>query len=107
MLDRGFTLVSDDRTIVRKAGDRLLASAPPTIQGKLEVRGVGIVDVDSVSDVPVALVVDLTSDIQRLPDDDRGRMIMGISIPLISVDAVTASAPSKVSLALDLLGLKF
>ena len=107
MLDRGFTLVSDDRTIVSKAGDRLLASAPATIKGQLEIRGVGIVDMDNVSDVPVALLVELTTDIQRLPDDDRDRLIMGTSIPLIRVDAMTASAPSKVAVALDRLGLKF
>ena len=107
LLDRGFTLVSDDRTIVRKEGARLVASAPETIKGKLEIRGVGIVDMDAVYDVPVALVVELTSDIQRLPDDDRERLILGTGIPLISVDAMTASAPSKVALALDRLGLKF
>src|SRR6476661_2652007 len=54
LLDRGFTLVSDDQTIVRKDGDRLVASAPPTIAGKLEIRGVGIVDVDRADNVPVA-----------------------------------------------------
>jgi serine kinase of HPr protein (carbohydrate metabolism regulator) len=107
MLDRGFTLVSDDRTIVRKEGERLVASAPDTIKGKLEIRGVGIVEMESETDVPVALVVELTSDIQRLPDDSRGRLILGIAIPLISVDAMTASAPSKVAVALDRLGLKF
>ena len=58
-------------------------------------------------DVPVALVVELTSDIQRLPDDSRERLILGVGIPLISVDAMTASAPSKVAVALDRLGLKF
>ena len=107
LLDRGFTLVSDDRTIVRKQGNKLLASAPETIKGKLEVRGVGIVEMDTTSDMPVALVVELTSDIQRLPDDDRERLILGAGIPMISVDAMTASAPSKVALALDRLGLKF
>ncbi len=107
LLDRGFTLVSDDRTIVRMAGSKLVASAPETIKGKLEIRGVGIVDMDTVADVPVALVVELTSDIQRLPDDSQERLILGTSIPLISVDAMTASAPSKVALALDRLGLKF
>lgn len=107
MLDRGFTLVSDDRTIVRKEADKLVASAPPTIQGKLEIRGIGIFDMEIVTDVPVALVVELTSDIQRLPDDSRERLILGTAIPLISVDAATASAPSKVALALDRLGLKF
>ena len=107
LLDRGFTLVSDDRTIVRADGNRLLASAPPTIAGKLEVRGIGIVEMETVSDVPVALIVELTSDIQRLPDDLRERPILGVSLPLVSIDAMTASAPSKVALALDRLGLKF
>jgi len=107
LMDRGFVLVSDDRTIIRKEGNRLVASAPATIKGKLEVRGVGIVEMDSVSDVPVALVIELTSDIQRLPDDSRERLMLGISVPLISVDAMTASAASKVALALDRLGLKF
>jgi hypothetical protein len=56
---------------------------------------------------PVALVVELTSEIQRLPDDSRERPVLGISVPLISVDAMTASAASKVALGLDRLGLKF
>jgi len=107
LLDRGFALVSDDQTIVKKSGTRLTASAPPTIRGKLEVRGIGIVSMDQVDDQPVALVVELTSDIQRLPDDSRERPVLGISLPLISVDAMTASAPSKVAIALDRLGLKF
>jgi len=107
LLDRGFTLVSDDRTIIRKQGGKLIASAPETIKGKLEVRGVGIVEVESVTNVPVALVVELACDIQRMPDDSRERLILGTGIPLINVDAMTASAPSKVALALERLGLSF
>jgi serine kinase of HPr protein (carbohydrate metabolism regulator) len=106
LLDRGFTLVSDDRTIVRREGDRLIASAPPQIAGKLEVRGIGIVDMQSASDVPVALLVELTSDMQRLPDDSRELQLLGVPLPLVTIDAMTASAPSKVALALDRLGLK-
>jgi serine kinase of HPr protein (carbohydrate metabolism regulator) len=107
LLDRGFTLVSDDQTIVRRDGDRLVSSAPPTIKGKLEIRGIGIVDMDTVDDVPIALYVELTSEIVRLPDDRRERPVLGVNLPLISVDAQTASAASKVALALDRLGLKF
>lgn len=107
LLDRGFALVSDDRTIVRKEGHKLIASAPATIRGKLEIRGIGIVDMESTDDVPVALVVELSADMQRLPDDSRERLILGVGIPLVNVDAMTASAPSKVSVALDRLGLKF
>jgi serine kinase of HPr protein (carbohydrate metabolism regulator) len=107
LLDRGFTLVSDDQTIVRRDGNRLIASAPPNIKGKLEIRGVGIVEMETVTDVPVALYVELTSEIVRLPDDRRERPVLGVNLPLISVDAQTASAASKVALALDRLGLKF
>ena len=107
LLDRGFTLVSDDQTIVRKDGDRLVASAPSNIAGKLEIRGIGIVDIETTKNAPVALLVELTSDFQRLPDDNRERPILGVPLPLISIDAMTASAPSKVALALDRMGLRF
>jgi serine kinase of HPr protein (carbohydrate metabolism regulator) len=107
LLDRGFCLVSDDQTVVKKDGSSLIASPPPTIAGKLEVRGIGIVEVEQTENVPVALVVELTSDIQRLPDDSRERPILGVRVPLITIDAMTASAPSKVALALDRMGLRF
>jgi len=108
LLDRGFTLVSDDQTIVRKDSDRLVASAPPNIAGKLEIRGIGIVEMERVDNVAIALIVELTnSQIQRLPDDSRERPILGVKLPLVTIDALTASAPSKVALALDRMGLKF
>jgi serine kinase of HPr protein (carbohydrate metabolism regulator) len=107
LLDRGFTLVSDDQTLIKREGERLMASAPPNIAGKLEIRGIGIVDMETIGNVPVGLFVDLTSEIQRLPDDNRERPLLGVRIPLITIDAMTASAPSKVALALDRMGLKF
>jgi serine kinase of HPr protein (carbohydrate metabolism regulator) len=107
LLDRGFTLVSDDQTVVKKVGGRLLATAPPTIAGKMEVRGLGILDMERVDNVPVALLVELTSDIQRIPDDSRERPILGVTLPIVTIDAMTASAPSKVALALDRMGQHF
>jgi serine kinase of HPr protein (carbohydrate metabolism regulator) len=107
LIDRGFALVSDDRTVVKRDGDRLLATPAPNIAGKLEIRGIGILDVESVGDVPVAMIVELRSDIERIPDDSRERLILGVRVPLISIDATTASAASKVALALDRMGLKF
>ena len=106
LIDRGFTLVSDDQTIVKRDGDRLLATAPPTIAGKIEIRGIGIIEMERSSDVPVALWIELTSDIERIPDDSRERPILGVPLRLISIDAMTASAPAKVALALDRMGLK-
>lgn len=106
LLDRGFTLVSDDQTLVRRENDRLIASAPANIAGKLEIRGIGIVEMGHSGDMPVALLVELTSDIERMPDDSRERPILGISVPLIGIDAKAASAPSKVAIALDRMGLR-
>lgn len=106
LMDAGFTLVSDDQTIVKREGARLLTAAPATIAGKLEVRGIGILEVQHVDDIPVALVVELRSDVQRLPDDSRIRSILGLSVPLVSIDAMTPSATAKVKIALDLLGLQ-
>jgi hypothetical protein len=62
---------------------------------------------DQAQDLPVALIVELTSEIERLPDDNRQRLILGLGIPVINVDAATASAATKVTLALDRLGLRF
>ena len=107
LLDRGFTLVSDDQTLIKKDGDRLVASAPQNIAGKLEIRGIGIVEMERVENIPVALIVELMGEIQRFPDDSRQRPILGIMLPLVTVDALTASAASKVAIALDRMGLKF
>jgi hypothetical protein len=52
-------------------------------------------------------LVELTSDVQRLPDDSRERPILGVPIPLVSIDAMAASAASKVAFALDRLGRRF
>lgn len=107
LLDRGFTLVSDDQTVVKRDGDVLLASAPPSIEGKLEVRGIGIIEVERQSDVPVALIVELLTDMERLPEDGRERDLLGVSIPLVTIDAMTPSAAAKVVVALDHMGLNF
>src|SRR5688500_9030909 len=99
LIDRGFILVSDDQTLVRRSGDQLIASAPTNIAGKLEIRGLGIVDIQAASDVPVALLVELTSDMQRLPEDSRERSVLGVPLPLVSIDAMATSAAPKVAIA--------
>lgn len=106
LFDRGFVLVSDDQTMVRKADGRLIASAPPTIRGKLEVRGIGIVEVEAVDDMPVCLFVELSEAVERMPEAGLKRMLLGVAVPLIGIDAMSASAAPKVDLALHRLGLK-
>jgi serine kinase of HPr protein (carbohydrate metabolism regulator) len=105
LIDRGAQLVSDDYTLVRPAGGALLASAPATIQGKIEMRGVGIIDCDPVSDVPVCLVVGLDEQVERMPIDPDSMTIAGLALPLVAVSGLEASAPLKVEAALERFGL--
>ena len=78
LIDRGAVLVSDDYTIVRRVEGRLLARAPANIEGRIEVRGLGILPLEHVGDVPVALYVDLNLDVERLPDRREPVSIAGI-----------------------------
>ena len=106
LIDRGATLVSDDYTVVTPVDGRLLASAPTNIRGKMEVRGVGILDYETVSDIQVCLFVCLDSDVERLPAAQSSLTLAGITVPMVSVNSLEASAPLKVEAALDRFGLK-
>lgn len=105
LIDRGAILVSDDYTIVRRVGGRLIAGAPPTIEGKMEVRGVGLIDLESASDVPLGLAVDLDGQVDRLPDRQEPLAVCGMKIPLVSLAGFEASAPLKAELALARFGI--
>src|SRR6266545_5724362 len=52
-------LVSDDQTLVVRRGDRLIGSAPEAIAGKLEIRGLGIVEVHHQAESELSLAVTL------------------------------------------------
>jgi serine kinase of HPr protein (carbohydrate metabolism regulator) len=99
LIDRGAVLVSDDYTVLTASGGLLLASAPATIAGQMEVRGVGVVRVPHVESVPVALLISLGGRVERLPETES-RWFEGVAIPAIALDPHEASAPIKVELAL-------
>jgi RNase adaptor protein for sRNA GlmZ degradation len=101
LLDRGATLVSDDQVVLRAVGRRLQASPPAAIAGKLEVRGLGIVEVPHLEGVPVALIADLraVAEIERLPEPAE-ECLAGISLRRIDIDPQQISAPEKLRLAL-------
>ena len=107
LIDRGALLVSDDYVFVRRVDGRLLASPPATIEGKIEVRGVGIIERAATRDVPVALLVDLDRAPERLPEASDKRMFAGVELPVIGLSALEASAPIKLEAALRLIGLTF
>jgi serine kinase of HPr protein (carbohydrate metabolism regulator) len=96
-------LVADDQVYLTRKGARLTASAPPTIRGKIEVRGIGIVEVKSADEAELALVVELVAsaaNIERLPDQNATTPLLGLDIPLLRLSPWEASAPIKLAVAL-------
>ena len=104
LIDRGATLVSDDYTALRASSGSLLASPPATIEGKIELRGVGILERPFATDVPVSLAVDLDRAPERLPEPEM-RDFSGVAFPVIGLNGLEPSAPIKVEAALLLHGL--
>ncbi|MBS7542404.1 HPr kinase/phosphorylase [Ancylobacter oerskovii] len=71
-------LVGDDRLILERRGDGLIAAPVPVLAGLIEVRGAGLRRVPYVEEVEVALVVDLaTTDGARLPRPEDCRIALG------------------------------
>ena len=100
LIDRGAQLVSDDYTLLMRSGGALLALPPATITGKIEVRGIGIVAMPHVERLPVALLVDVSDTVERMPDGSAVRRVAGVDVPVVTLSAQEASAPIKVELAL-------
>jgi HPr kinase/phosphorylase len=101
LIDAGARLVADDRSELCRHGDTIIVRAPATIAGLIELRGLGIMRIEALSEAPVALVADLVpaDDVERLPER-RTEAILGLDLPLIAVAPFEASAAAKLRLAL-------
>lgn len=105
LVDRGAKLVSDDYVTVRRVGGHLLARPAANIEGKIEVRGIGVLDLPWETDVPVALFVDLDRIPERMPPEREQVRICGVQVPFVAVSGLEGSAPIKVEAALRQFGL--
>lgn len=100
LIDQGARLVADDQTELRRDGNDIIMSAPATIAGQMEVRGLGIVSMAHVV-APLRLVVDLmpSAEIERMPMP-REINFLGCMVPTVTLAPFEASAPAKLRLAL-------
>lgn len=94
LLARGFALVADDQVDIADG----VASCPAALLGLLEARGLGILRLPYRARARLALIVDLTTLPDRLPLPRRDP---DLDLPVIGLDAESASAVDKVVLALD------
>lgn len=102
LLPQPARLVADDRAIITPSGDGLRVSAPHSLRGKLEVRGLGVVEVPYLAEAELVLIAELVAaaEVERLPDPPPRRTLLGIDLPLVRLAPFEASAPAKLLLAL-------
>jgi len=100
LINRGASLVSDDRVNLMKNRNTIIASSPENIAGLLEVRGIGIFKMKTQNNISLSLVIKLDGkdSIERLPDPEFYEC-MGIKIPQIHICPFEASAPVKIEMA--------
>lgn len=79
----GAVLVADDRTMVQATETGLLATAPQSILGLIEARGVGILTAEFCPAARIQLVIDLAQEErERLPQRHE-YYLLGHSLPLL------------------------
>ncbi len=100
LIDGGAVLIADDRVEVRVDQGKVMASAPASLAGLLEVRGVGLMRLPFAPAGELTLVVDLVDPgaVERLPEADWAE-IAGTRLPRLTLTPFEASAPAKLRLA--------
>jgi serine kinase of HPr protein (carbohydrate metabolism regulator) len=100
-------LVADDQVILTKKPGALVATAPAALRGRLEVRGIGILEVAATAQCEIVLVADLVrkGPMVRLPDPWPVVHILDFEVPLMRLLPFEDSAPLKLVAALTLAAL--
>jgi len=96
-------LVADDQVLVEALADTLVVSAPDTLAGKLEVRGLGIMTLPHLEQAKLVLIVDLVAndEVPRMPPEPLPHTtLLGVSVPNLQLASFEDSAPLKLKMAL-------
>ena len=96
-------LIADDQARVTRDDARLIASAPASIAGLIEVRGVGVVSMPSLASATLVLLADCVTpdEVPRLPPKPLpSELVLGLPVARIALAPFEASAPDKLALVL-------
>ncbi len=89
LMAKGAQLVADDRVSLDVFNNQWVAFCPDTIKNKMEVRGVGLVNVKALDKTPLDLAVVLVKnfqDVPRMPEKEVWEL-EGIVVPKITLCA--------------------
>jgi serine kinase of HPr protein (carbohydrate metabolism regulator) len=99
-------LLADDQVILSCSSAGIETTSPPAIAGRIEVRGLGVLELPFRASAHLALVVDLVppEEVQRYPLEPMTATFLGIEVPVVRLTPFEASAPVKLLLALHAAG---
>jgi len=80
--------------------DLLLRLLDRGTAGRVEIRGIGSVELPCLAEVPVALIAGGLDTAPRLPEDRRSQRIAGVDVPVIALAPSEPAAPIKIEYAL-------
>ena len=103
-LAEGLHMVADDRVLLWVSQDRLFGRAPESLAGRIEVRGLDIVQEPAVAFCEVVLIA-LCAPAERLPEPESAERL-GVRLPVLRIAPLEASAPAKLRRALHHLGAR-
>lgn len=104
LIDRGAQLIGDDGVTLNADANKVIASPPPNIAGKLEVRNIGLVEMPTTS-APLCLVLELVEEAPRFAEEALAREILGLAIPAITFRPGDAVQAIRAEMALKVYGL--
>ncbi|MEM8723965.1 MAG: serine kinase [Pseudomonadota bacterium] len=107
LIDRGAILIGDDGVSLLREGDRLIAAPPPSVSGVIEIRNVGLVEMAVAPPTPLALLLSLERDAERLPEHAARRDIAGGSVPALGFTPGTIAPAMRAEAAMREHGLIF
>lgn len=98
----GFRMVADDRTLLWISGGRVFGRAPDALAGRVEVRGLDVVEEPAAPFAEVVMIA-RCAPAERIPDPEFEQRL-GTALPLLRLAPLEASAPQKLHRALHHLG---
>ncbi|MCC3860278.1 HPr kinase/phosphorylase [Pseudemcibacter aquimaris] len=106
IIDAGGILVSDDYVEVDEVDGNIVATTAPNIEGMIEVRGVGLINVDYQKRTDIDLVINLVplKEIDRLPEE-KFYSHNNATIPMYDFYGFEVSAFAKLKVILNGLDL--
>ncbi|MBR2273766.1 MAG: HPr kinase/phosphatase C-terminal domain-containing protein [Alphaproteobacteria bacterium] len=98
ILEKNAFLVADDRVIIRAVDNQLYGHAPQELFGKMEIRHLGIAQLDAKKEEKISLCVELCNnrqELERMPVNETINFL-GVSIDKIKLYPFDCSTICKI-----------